>query len=401
MVIVLGIASTGWTSALFASQTGVPLWFASVLTGLVAVVAFAMTSGRYRLSLRVSLLALFLAVGYLTIEVDPGEDIDVFVFQQLGSRYLLDGVNPYSAQYPNIYSQAQAEKFYGEGLANEHLEFGFPYLPMSLFMAVPGYIFGGDYRYSLLTSAGILLWMLTNPANGRAGRLSGALYAVFPLHSGFGGMFGEGWTEPFVVLLLALVTLLIVLRNSWIPPVFGLFLASKLTLVVVAPLYMLIDRSVFQKVGQKARLATLLLSGALVTLPLAIMDWSRFWFSVVVLQFLQPIRSDSLSLSVWLDNWFGPLPPMAFNVLPFVSASIAMLLVFRHPDRSAAGFALACGFVSLAWLVLTKQSFLNHYYFAFAALLLGLGFSERANRRFTPTTQAGGGAVTEAPRTAH
>jgi hypothetical protein len=174
-------------------------------------------------------------------------------------------------------------------------------------------------------------------------------------------MFGEGWTEPFVALLLALVVLVIALGKKWVPQLFGLFIASKLTLVVVAPLYFLIDGSLLGKTGQKARLAVVLLCGAIVTLPLAMMDWSRFWFSVVELQFLQPFRSDALSLTVWLANKFGPLPPEIFTVLPLATAAVAMLLVFRHADRSAAGLAFASGLVSLALLIVTKQSFLNHY----------------------------------------
>jgi hypothetical protein len=258
---------------------------------------------------------------------------------------------------------------------------------MSLLMAVPGYVVGGDFRYGLLASGAIFLWILTKPGNGRVGQLSGALFAVFPLHSGFGGMFGGGWTEPFMALLLALVVLAASLKSRWIPQLFGLLLASKLTLMFIAPLYFLIDDSLFGKNGRARRLAKILLTGSVVTLPLAIWDWNRFWFSVVELQFLQPIRPDALTFTVWVSNVFGPLPSLAFTVAPFLAAVIALLLVFRHHDASPAGLAFACGFVALAWLAMTKQSFLNHYYFAFAALLLGLAFSKDPTATTGPSAQ--------------
>jgi hypothetical protein len=387
-VASMGLGSMIWSTTLFVAQPAPIRWIASLLGGLTVVVASMMTLGRYRRWMRLALLVSFLAVGSLTIASGGAEAVDVYVFQQLGSEYLLDGANPYSAQYPNIYSAAHAARFYGPGLADgDDLRFGFPYPPMSLFMAVPGYVGAGDYRFGLLISGAILLWILTKPDNGRLGQLAGALFAVFPLHSGLVGMLRSGWTEPFVALLLALVVVAIAVKSRWLPQLFGLFLASKLTLIVVAPLFFLVDGALFGKGGRAGRIMKILLAGALVSLPLAIWDWDSFWLSVVELQFFQPIRPDALSFTVWLSNRFGPSPPSVFVVAPFLAAAIALIVVFRRPDRSAAGFAFACGFVAFAWLVLTKQSFLNHYYFSFAALLLGIAFSGKAGTDSTPADQ--------------
>jgi hypothetical protein len=388
MVVTLGVGSMIWTTTLFVAQRTHIRWTTALLGGLTVLVAALMTLGRYRSWMRAALLVSFLGVGSLTIASGGSEAIDVYVFQQFGSEYLLEGANPYSAQYPNIYSAAHAERFYGPGLADEdHLRFGFPYPPMSLFMAVPGYVAAGDYRYGLLASGAVLLWILTRPDNGRLGRLAGALFAVFPLHSGLVGMLGSGWTEPFVALLLALVVVSIAMKSRWLPQLFGIFLASKLTLIVVAPLYFLVDGALFGKKGRAGRTMKILLAGALVTVPLAIWDWNRFWFSVVELQFFQPVRPDALSFTVWLSNTFGPPPPLVFVVAPFLTAAVALFLVFRRPDRSPTGFAFACGFVAIAWLVATKQSFLNHYYFAFAALLIGIAFSGKAESDPTVSVQ--------------
>lgn len=389
MVLILGTASVIRATALFAAQPDLVRWIAGMVGWLMVAVAFLTTSVRYRKSLRIGLLVLFITFGFMTITSHVGGN-DVFVFQQQGSEHLLDGVNPYSAQYPNIYPPSDAESFYGPDLFDERsLRFGFPYTPLSLFMAVPGYVVGGDFRYGLLASGAILLGILTKPGNGQLGQLSGSLFALFPLHFGFGGMFGFGWTEPFVTLLLALVVLAATRKSQWMPPLFGLLLASKLTLIFVGPLYFLIDDSLFGRHGRARRLTRILLTGAAVTLPLAIWDWNRFWFSVVELQFFQPIRPDALTFTVWLSNTFGPLPSFVFTVAPFLTAATALLLVFRHPDRSPAGFAFACGLVALAWLVVTKQSFLNHYYFAFAALLLGVAFSNKPTAESASLTQVG------------
>jgi hypothetical protein len=191
-------------------------------------------------------------------------------------------------------------------------------------------------------------------------------------------MLARGWTEPFMGLLLALVVVGIARKSRWLPELFGVFLASKLTLIAVAPLYFLVDGSIFGREGRAKRILRVGLAGALITLPLALPVWSGFWFSVVELQFLQPVRPDALSFTVWLSNSLGPLPPLVFTVAPLLAGLLALVLVFRANDSSPEGLALASGFVTLAWLVMTKQSFLNHYYFVFVALLLGIGFSGKA-----------------------
>lgn len=377
VVAVLGIASLIRTPYLFAEQSLALRFAAGVLNAALVIVAFMMTSPQSRQWLRAAALSTFLIFGSMSIAADPGRDIDVVIFQQLGSQHLLDGVNPYRATYPNLYPPAETEIYYGPGLAvGDELRFGFPYTPMSLFMAVPGYALAGDYRYGLLASGGVLLWILTRPDNGRLGSLAGGLFLVFPFHSGVGGMLGRGWTEPFVCLLLALVVLSTARKSRWIPEFFGLLLASKLTLIVIAPLYFLIDGAVYGKHGRASRIFRVGFSGALVTLPLAIPGWSRFWFSVVELQFLQPVRYDALSFTVWLSRLSGSAPPaQVFTVVPFLAAVVALVLVFRAADSTPEGLALSSGFVAFAWLVMTKQSFLNHYYFVVMAILVGIAFS--------------------------
>jgi uncharacterized membrane protein len=58
---------------------------------------------------------------------------------------------------------------------------------------------------------------------------------------------------------------------------------------------------------------------AVVTLPFFLWNPQAFWRSVVVFQFLQPLREDSLSHVVWIHKYFPGVPGLPrsrFSCLP-------------------------------------------------------------------------------------
>ena len=84
------------------------------------------------------------------------------MFQRSSIAALQRGANPYELTFPNIYDNAS---FYGPGLSVDgQLQFGFPYLPLSLLLAVPGQVLTGDHRYSQLATSS------RSPARSRAMR---------------------------------------------------------------------------------------------------------------------------------------------------------------------------------------------------------------------------------------
>lgn len=343
------------------------------LAATLGVVAFLHARFANAGWLRFLLAGLFLVVGavFITGDRDVANRVDVFVFQDLGARYLLAGDNPYVASYPNVYSPEETKAFYGPGLADEkEVKFGYPYTPLSLILVLPGHIVADDFRFSHLVAVGMSIVLLGSPRFGSFGRLGGSLLAIYPL--GYFVLTG-GWTEPVQILLLIGTAFAFIKRGTIsFPVMFGLLLASKLTLAVLAPLYFLFDRVAFGVDGRMRRAGLVLSTALLVTLPLALWDLPRFWFSVVELQLLQPFRADALSVLVWFGNTVGPVGTVLSVSVPFAAAVGGLWWAWRRIRATPFHLIAATAFVYLVWLMFTKQSFLNHYYFAMGALCLGI-----------------------------
>ncbi len=190
----------------------------------------------FRNSRILALLAIHFALGLWLIHASPSPVIDVFLFQRDGINELFAGGNPYAMTYLDIYGKSTV---YGEGLSvNGRLTFGFPYPPLSLFLAIPGHLFG-DHRYSQLAAMTASGALMAYARPGRLGALAGALFLFTPR-----GLFvlEQSWTEPFLVFLLSATVFAACRRETWVPYLFGLFVVVKQYLVFVVPLAWLILR---------------------------------------------------------------------------------------------------------------------------------------------------------------
>src|SRR5262249_36858695 len=119
------------------------------------------------------------AVGAWIIRSSPNPHIDVYVFQQESCQALLRGENPYALRFPNIYGPSAF--VYGPGLKTEdRVNFGFPYPPLSLYMALPGYLLTGDHRYSQLAAVTLAAALLAYARPGLIARLAAMLYLFTP-----------------------------------------------------------------------------------------------------------------------------------------------------------------------------------------------------------------------------
>jgi hypothetical protein len=167
---------------------------AAVVSG--AALAARPVLGRYHGPL---LVGLFAVAAWWMVRASFPPSIDVFVFQQESSRALLAGQNPYALTFPNIYG---GMAFYGPGIADNHTVYiGFPYLPLSLLLALPGWLVAGDYRAAQVFACGLAAVACLALGRGRLPLLAVAALLFTPR------MFfvlEQGWTEPFGVALFAL-----------------------------------------------------------------------------------------------------------------------------------------------------------------------------------------------------
>jgi len=314
-----------------------------------------------------ALLLVQLALGAWVIRHAPAPPIDVFVFQQEGSAALLRGENPYTLTFPNIYGDGA---YYGPGLDHDgRLAFGFPYPPLSLFLALPSYLLAGDHRYAQLLALALAGALLALARPGRVGALAAALLLFSPRVF---FVLEQGWTEPFLILLLALVVACACRWPRALPVAFGLLLAVKQTLVF-APLtaFLLVGEVVGGVVGSRGRWRDwwrlVWRAGGValaISLPLALWNVRGFVVSVVTLQLYQPLRPDALSYVAWLARANLPAP----GWLAFAAIVPACALALWRGARTPAGFAAAMALIYLTFFAFNKQAFCNYYFFALGAL---------------------------------
>jgi uncharacterized membrane protein len=240
---------------------------------------------------------------------------------------------------------------------------------LSLFLAMPGQIVAGDYRYSQLVAMTLAGAVMAYSRGSRLGRAAMVLFLFTP-RTLF--VLENGWTEPLLIGLLALTVFAACRTPRLTPYLFGLLASAKQYVVFVLPAYLLLIprpwrwRDVLPALGRGAA------SGLLVTLPLALWDYPAFYRSVVALQFLQPFRPQALSFLTWSVNVAGRPGPELHSIIPIALAMLATPLALWRAPRTPAGFATMVGFVMLVYFAVTKQSFCNHYFFPLGALCLAV-----------------------------
>ncbi len=316
-----------------------------------------------------ALVLLFALAGWWMIRASYPPQIDVFVFQQDSSRALVQGRNPYALTFPNIYGNMQ---FYGPGIADQRTVFiGYPYFPLSLLLALPGWLVAGDFRVAQLAGCAVAAAAFIGLAPGRLPLLAAALLLFTPR------MFfvlEQGWTEPFGVALLALVTLAAMRRSRWLPVALGLLFAWKQYTVLFLPLAALLVPRPFRWRAYARLVIPAVAVAAVITLPFFLWNPAAFWKSVVLAQFAQPFRMEALSLPAW---WVVEKHHPQFNVLPWMVGGtlVALVAVLARGRSGPTAFVTGSALVYAVFIALSKQSFCNYWWFVLGALCCGIAAS--------------------------
>jgi hypothetical protein len=294
-----------------------------------------------------------LGLAFLRLVEDPL--VDVFIFQRDGAAAMLSGTDPYSITFENIYKEDAG--FYTPGIAHDgRVWAGFPYLPVSLFLVVPGF-FLGDVRFSHLAATTLTGLLMIRESRHAMGRLAAILFLFSPCTF---LVVGKSWTEPLLILLLILGVSAI--RRS--SPVlgsclFGSLLAVKQYVVLASPLLFLLPIARHWRFA--ARAASL---AALLILPFALWNINDFYRAAVWWQLAYPFRIDSLSYAAAIASAGGP----RISWLGFAALPLAILFVWKRCPRSLAGFLTGLALEYFAFFLFSKQAFLNYYFLVFGAL---------------------------------
>jgi hypothetical protein len=303
------------------------------------------------------LLLLVAILGAWTFLNRPNPHIDVYVFQTDSSAALADGRDPYTLTFPNVF--APDTSLYAPGIVqNGRLQFGYPYLPETLFAVMPATFLHLDVRYAQLAAVLGCAILIAGSNRSTLGFAAAILFLTTPR---LFFVLEKSWTEPILLLTLAATIASSVRWPRILPIALGLFLASKQYVPFAAVLFFVGARPL------RNTIALLIKAGAvalIVTLPMVLWDFQAFWRSAVILQFRQPFRNDALSYLAWMGESFWSKG--AVVLIPFLAlfASIALVLWRRR----SIGFAAAVAFCFLLFFAFNKQAFANYYFFVVGAM---------------------------------
>jgi hypothetical protein len=314
--------------------------------------------------------------------------IDVWLFHQDSAAALLRGENPFAITFKNVYGHKN--RFYSDEIqVAGRVMFGFPYPPLSLFLYLPSYALTGESRYAHALAYALCGLGMGFISRGRLATIAAALFLTAP--AAF-LIIESAWTEPFVLLMLVLVALSAARAPRWLPVALGLFFAIKQYNVIFLPLlFLLLPRPLDWRRSLRF-LGVMVLTGAIVSLPLALWNWPAFWNSNVTIQIKQPFRHDAFSYLALIANTrpgnFDP--PRWWSMIPFALLLPTWAILLWRLPRNMTGFVLGVAGTSIVFLFFNRQAFLNYHTFAAGALLLAVAVMEKDDDKLASSSPEAG-----------
>ncbi|GEJ57044.1 hypothetical protein [Anaeromyxobacter diazotrophicus] len=313
-------------------------------------------------------LLVFVGLGTWLITASPSPFIDVVEVHNTSISALLQGTNPYTITFPDIYNDPA---MYGPGMVKDgRLMFGYTYPPLSLLLATLG-SFAGDYRYALLAAITIAAGCIAYARPTGTGVIAATLLLLTP-RSLF--VLEQGWTEPFVLMLVSATAMLSVRRPRLALVTLGLLLAVKQYAVLFIGTAALLPlwRDEGSRLIRVRAIAVTMGVAAVVTLPFLLWSPVALFRDLITTQLHLPFRGDSLSYSAWWAAVRGQEPHYWVG---FALAMAAGILVFIRAPRTASGFTMSFGFVFLWFVVFNRQAFCNYYYLILGCMFASVGMS--------------------------
>jgi hypothetical protein len=307
-----------------------------------------------------------------TLFASPDPVVDVFVWLRDAAGYLLQGQNPYAAEYESPYGTERAES-YGVVESAEPQPAGYP--PLPILLAAPFRAAGVDVRWvnviADLLAAGALFQTARRGGSPLAGALLSGLYLNLP-RAPF--LIEQAWYEPVLAALLGWGLYLV----EWGRPKAGcLLLALGLTAKQYGALLL---PAVWR--GRPRERACLALALAIVVagvfLPFFLWGPKDFLDVVLVKHLNRPTQYASLTVLSGLHDLFGLDGPRWVALLP------ALLLIGWLAWRAPPGgttTGLWMGTSLLVFCLCHSQGYFNYFSLCQYLWLLGIAGSVRCDPR--------------------
>ena len=152
----------------------------------------------------------------------------------------------------------------------------------------------------------------------------------------------------------------------------GLVIASKQYLLIIAPLVWLLaaDRRQRVRIG-----LIIVVTAALVTLPVAFWHPRAFYNGVIGFHLRQPFRIDSLSFIAAFARLRSTAPSRLISVIVVIAAGAFSTVLAYRGAKNQWACVLSIAVIVLGLFAFSPQAFMNYYAFAYAALCAALATS--------------------------
>jgi hypothetical protein len=370
IVVALVVSDEPWSFFVYhAPRAWMPAtakWL--LLAGLAAVAVGAFREWRGVSAARFGVFtAAFLLGAVWTLQQSPEPAIDVWHLSQDASAALLDGKNPYGADYS-----------YG-GTA---IDF-FPYPPVTLLLQAPAYGLLGDVRYAHVLALVVAAFCVRRMA--QLGRLApyaaDAAGALVLVQGRTFYILEQAWTEPLVAALLALGALAWARGSKAGPALLALGFAAKQYLWLFLPLLWRL-RGVGPPDFLRAAAAV-----AVVFVPFFVIGPAELWNDIVVSHLSDEARSvtypgmdpsdpwpRSNTVATHLRDQYDLGWPTWLGIATWLAAGAAFAFA---PRRGTPTLLLAAG-ASLGLLGFLGTAFHPNYIWLLPVLILVAVVAERA-----------------------
>lgn len=317
------------------------------------------------------LAALYFSSGVLVIRQNPTPRIDAFTFEQMGAQRFLQGRNPYSEVFPNIYTPEESRYVMGREMSV--IDY-YVYPPLSLLLTTAGYVAGGDIRYAMLAAQagfGILLWGIAS-ASGLAAWPATAIAAasyLLPLNL---FTLENCWTEPLVSFALAaFFWCLVRTKSRWWGWALGLFFSMKQYSVMALPLLL---GHAWAPARRYRRIFQALVLTALIFAPFLFWSARDLLNDLVFEVWRTPLRPDHMSIPALVFKLTGW---KMYGWLSFLAAIATAWYFLRKAPAGPFGLALGLLAVYLAFFLFGKQAAPNYHVFLAQLILLCVALQSR------------------------
>ncbi len=293
------------------------------------------------------LLIIAIAIRLTTIIISPTPSIDVFEVLQKGSKYLLQGENPYSVEYNQTYKSLPADVF--------------GYLPGIFSFTLPTVLLFNDARVSYIIVQIITFYLLIKLFHKNQSDYGQTLALLYLYHPYSAFITEQSWVEPIMNLLFTVFIYSVIKKRERLSIFsFGLLLASKQYIYLITTFFLFLTKLFSIK---KITLSVIVF--LLIVMPFFFWNRKDFIDNTIKYHLLRSsaakdFKNKSLSVSTFIYTFSKKDLPISFLLL---SQFLLLFIIVRKKNNTGLkAFTEICAFWFFSFFFLNQLTYINYFY---------------------------------------